>query len=39
MVIGRRPVSGSGSSISPAASALENGKRPPWRITSLEIGS
>ena len=29
MVIGRGPVSGVGSSISPAASAFENGKRPP----------
>ena len=39
MVIGRGPVSGSGMSISPAASAFENGNRPPWRMTSCEIGS
>ena len=39
MVIGRGPVSGRGSSTSPAASALENGNRPPCRMTSCVIGS
>ena len=39
MVIGRGPVSGFGSSSSPAASAFEKGKRPPWRMTIRVIGS